>query len=144
MLTRLCGIWAVTVHWLIHFPLSMAKGRGLPLKSPSKKKGGMTEEICARRHILLPSNCYHSCYPYLLSLTSSKVGDNFSSQFTCQTFFLGTTSYYSKRRSSYSIGGWSPNSKLVTLLADFVKKNPQSLYPRTDFVLSWICFTYSF
>ena len=89
-----------------------------PLKSPQKKKGGMTEEqakyardLCTTAHSVI------KLLSFMLSV--SAVFNIFQgTRQLCVTIYLtvlisfrGTASYYFNCRSCYSIGGRSPNSK---------------------------------
>ena len=89
-----------------------------PTKSPSKKKGGMTEEQAKYARDLCTTT--HSVIKLLsFMLSVSAVFNVFQgTQQLCITIYLtvlilfrGTPSYYSNCRSCYSIGRGSPNSK---------------------------------
>ena len=89
-----------------------------PKKSPSKKKGGMTEEqVKHARDLCTTSHSVIKLLSFMLSV--SAVYNVFEGTRLCvplilgnaNFLFRGTTPYYSDRRSCHSIGGRSPNTK---------------------------------
>jgi hypothetical protein len=89
-----------------------------PKTSPSKKKGGMTEEqakyardLCTTTHSVIKLLSFMLSVSAVFSVFQGMQQLHVSIYLTLLILFRGTTSYNSNRRSCYSIGRRSPNSK---------------------------------